>query len=485
MRRRSTRAAPSALIAALGLGLLAGCGGGRQLGAADKAGAVSTTRVLRLASAWLDYRPDASTVRYFAREVKALSGGKLRVEVTFAAAGTTMADVEPRVVRLVRDGRFDLGWVGARAWDELGVNSFQALQAPFLITSDALLDKVATSRLAGEMLNGVKREGVIGVALVPDLLRHPVGIKRPLTAVADFHDAHIEDIPSRATDALLRALGAIPVHLSDADENNAIGQGRIDGQELELPLAFGQSIATGNIVFFPRMDTLFANSAALEALSSNLRRVLRSAAARTIRYELTTRLSDRAAAARFCANGGRIVLANKHELVGLQRAARPVYALLERDAQTRRLIAEIRALKRSVDSVAGPSACGTPRTAPAANLTLEAKLNGTYRWVITKADAIAYGPPMNSNTSFPLVSTLVLKDGTWFDAGGNAGTYTVAGNRLALYWPSVNTLLTFTFTFERDSTLKVSPVAPIEPGDKFIWTTKPWRRLGPPVANLP
>jgi len=477
----------SVLGAALGLGLLAGCGGGRQVGAADKAGGVSTPHVLRLASAWLDYRPDAPTVRYFAAQVGALSGGKLRVDVTFAAAGTTAADVEPRVVRMVRNGQFDLGWVGARAWDELGVNSFQALQAPFLITTDAVLDKVVTSRLAGEMLAGVEREGVIGVALIPDLLRHPVGIKRPLTSLADFHGARVEDVPSKATDALLRALGAIPVHLSDTAEDSAIAQGRIDGQELELILAPGERIATGNIVFFPRVDTLFANRAAFAALSNSQRRVLRTAATRTLRYELATRPSDRAAAARFCAGGGRVVLASTAEVTALQRAARPVYALLERDAQTRRLIAEIRVLKRSVSSTPGPSACGTLPTVPVANATLEAKLNGTYRWVITLADVFAktHKPPSNSNTSYPQVSTLVLKDGKWFDDGGDGGTYTVAGHRLALEYTTANGLLIFTFTVERDGSLKVAPVPPMDSGDAFIWTTKPWRRLGPPVASLP
>jgi TRAP-type C4-dicarboxylate transport system substrate-binding protein len=485
MRGGTAMVAASALCAALVLCVLAGCGGGGQLGAADKAGAVHAPRVLRLASAWRDDRPYAPTVKYFARQVDALSGGKLRVDETFWAAGNTVADIEPRVVRMVRDGRYDLGWVGTRAWDELGVHSFQALQAPFLITTDAVLDKVVTSRLAGEMLAGVERDGVIGVALIPDLLRHPVGIKRPLTSLADFHGARVEDVPSKATDALLRALGAIPVHLSDTAEDGAIAQGRIDGQELELIVAPGERIATGNIVFFPRVDTLFANRVTFAALSSSQRRVLRTAAARTLRYERATRPTDRAAAALFCAGGGRVVLASTAELMALQRAARPVYALLERDAQTRRLIAEIRVLKRSVSATPGPSACGTLPTVPVANATLEAKLNGTYRWVITLADVFAktHKPPSNSNTSYPQVSTLVLRDGKWFDNGGDRGTYTVAGDHLALHWPP--SILLFTFTVERDGSLKVAPVRPMDPGDAFIWTTKPWRRLGPPVASLP
>jgi hypothetical protein len=91
---------------------------------------------------------ESRLVRYFAAQVGKLSGGKLRVQVTFLAAGAGTPDVEVRTVDLVRAGRFDLGWVAARAWDELGVKGFQALQAPFLITSYPLLDRVLTSPLA-------------------------------------------------------------------------------------------------------------------------------------------------------------------------------------------------------------------------------------------------------------------------------------------------------------------------------------------------
>ena len=69
------------------------------------------------------------------------------------------------------------------------------------------------------MLAGLKRDDVVGLALVPELLRHPVGLERPLLSPADFAGARIVDFPSRASDSLLRALGATPVHLS----NNATG----------------------------------------------------------------------------------------------------------------------------------------------------------------------------------------------------------------------------------------------------------------------
>ena len=166
--------------------------------------------------------PDTPIAEYFAAQVKKISGGKLRIHVVLDAAGDDVPDTEARIVRMVRDGRLDLGWIGARVWDELGVTSFQALQAPFLIDSYPLLERVTTGPLAREMLAGLKRDDVVGLALVPELLRHPVGLKRPFLSPSDFAGARIADFPSRASDSLLRALGATPVHLS----NTAVGRDR-------------------------------------------------------------------------------------------------------------------------------------------------------------------------------------------------------------------------------------------------------------------
>ena len=74
------------------------------------------------------------------------------------------------------------------------MTSFQALQAPFLITNYALLDRVVTSPLAARMLAGLGSRNLIGLALVPGLLRHPVGVGRPLVSVADYRGARVRDI---------------------------------------------------------------------------------------------------------------------------------------------------------------------------------------------------------------------------------------------------------------------------------------------------
>ena len=94
-----------------------------------------------------------------------------------------------------------------RVWDTFGVPSFQALQAPFLITDHGVLQEVLTDPIASEMLAGLEEAGFVGLGLYPDQLRHPLGYAAPLRSLDDFDGAAIRLVPSEATDALVRALG--------------------------------------------------------------------------------------------------------------------------------------------------------------------------------------------------------------------------------------------------------------------------------------
>jgi TRAP-type C4-dicarboxylate transport system substrate-binding protein len=483
-KRTSTSAVLTAVLVAA---TSAGCSSGHTSNAADKAGGSNAPTVLRLGSNDGIEQPDSPTVQYFASQVAKLSGGRLRIKVTFEAAGIQVPDTEARIIRMVRDRKLDLGWVGARAWDGFGVDSFRALQAPFLITSYALLDRVSTSPLAAQMLEGLKSQDVVGLALVPDLLRHPFAWRRPLVTLADFRGARINDIPSRTTDALLRALGATPVHVSRAAIGGVRAHHRLDAEELSFIGPSG-SIATGNITFFGKALTLFIGRRVFGTLTNEQRAVLRAAAGRTLQHVVASPPSENALARQFCA-GGRIVLATKRDIAQLARATRPLYAELERDPQTRAYIAQIRRLSASAPpppALVVPKGC-SPRErsgAAASQPGSPSILNGTYRWVLTEAAAHAFGSPAtNPGNVYPQVNTEVLNDGKWelSWAGGTPGigTYKVVGNRVSFYDPRYGTTNTFTFTRDPDGTLHLRAVQPMDRGDEFILIGGgPWRRVG-------
>ena len=64
-----------------------------------------------------------------------------------------------------------------------------------------------------------------------------------------------------------------------------------------------------------------------------------------------------------------------------------------------------------------------------------------------------------------------------------SGTFEIIGNRLVFDW--AGTTLTFTFERHADGGLDLEPVPPMDPGDAVVWAGGPWRRVGPPVRDIP
>ena len=176
MIQATTRMLTPVLASAVLAAFAAGCSVSGNDGA-DKAGGSDAPVVLRLAVADDAEQPDAPFARYFARQVSSLSDGSVRVRVVWDAAGQDSPGYELGIARLVEDGHFELGWMGARAWDRMGIKSFQALQAPFLVTDHELLGRITTGPLAARMLSGLDGHGFVGLALVPEHLRYAFGAK--------------------------------------------------------------------------------------------------------------------------------------------------------------------------------------------------------------------------------------------------------------------------------------------------------------------
>lgn len=345
------------LVAVVGPGL-AGCSSGTT-DAADPVASASTVTPVTLSLGTGDPRgrPDTVVVEHFAEQVDQLSDGAMRIEITWQAAGESGgADAfEQGIVGLVQAGELDLGWIATRAWDTVDVSSFQALQAPFLITDQSLLGQVLSNPIADEMLLGLEDVGLVGLGLYPDQLRHPVGYREPLRSVGDFDGAGIRLVPSNATEALVHAFGGEPVYGLNGDEiDAAIQNGELDGTETSIGLAPEGSFLTGNVILFPRVNTLFASEDGLASLSDEQRTILEDAARATIDFAASTQSEDVTA---FCSAGGQIVAASDADITELTRAARPVLDMLMTDPQTAAFIEEIGVMKDGATAAAPPTSC--------------------------------------------------------------------------------------------------------------------------------
>lgn len=462
----------------------AACGG--TGGGEDKAGGAGATVVLRLASPFGDTRQTVAPVDAFVRRVDELSGGNVRIELEEEWAHFA-PDAEQRIVRDVAAGEVDLGWVGSRVFDTLGVTSFQALTAPMLIDSYALEDAVIESGVTAEMSRGLGRLGVVGVGVLADALRRPVSVTAPMLEPADWRGIGVGTMRSGATQDAIRALGAEPVEVFGPPRRDALDKGRIQAFELGLGLAADPQYSSrapyvaANVHLWPQMDVLLANPARLERMTARQRGWLRESAQDTAARSSELADGDAKALELACEAGARFADASEAELAALRAAFAPAYVSLRRDGATAAFIERIRALKRSTPAepaLSIPSECTgkAPQRLTGGTTEPPVYLNGTYRWVITQADADKVG---DTDEGYPNVDTITLKDGRLEGGcfGVDGGSYSVDGDRITFHSIEYGTDSTVRFTRDEHGSLRLTPVPPIDPGDAFTCFYKPWTKI--------
>lgn len=331
---------------------LSGCGGGSR--GADKAGGTANAPVvLTLATTASTGLNDAPPVREFVRRVALLSHGALRIDVA-PQWGNLAPDAEVRLVRAVGTGKVELGWVGSRVFDVLGVSSFSALSAPMLIDSYRLEAAVMSSDLPAGMLAGLKPLHVAGVGMFGDAIRRPFSVRRALFDPRSWRGISFGTYPSHAQEATVRALDAHPFFAFGAYRQHALQLGLISGFEYDIGRYARYNMerlapyVASNVDLWPQVEVVLANPGRLASLSAQQRGWLREAAEATARTSVAVMSHEAGDVRRACALGARFVDATAAQLAGLRRAVAVVYTRLDRDRQTRLYIRRIERLKRSL-----------------------------------------------------------------------------------------------------------------------------------------
>ena len=480
MRSMTTRT-PAALMAlTLSTAMVAGaCSGG------DKAGGSGATVVLTMAntSSEMSHQP---AVELFAERVTKRSGGELRIKPQ-NEWGDFEADAERQVVRDVAAGKVDLGWVGSRVFDTLDVTSFQAVTAPMLVDSYELQDAVIRNKITPKMLQGVESVGVVGLGVVPDALRKPIGVEGPLLTPSDWRGTTFGTFPSKSQEASIKALGAKPAEVFGHKRAEALEAGDLAGFELGLHLYQGNPdwlqsapYVTANVNLWPQVDVLLADPSRFKDLSDQQQDWLRQAAKDAAGDAKALADRDDQLIAKVCDSGARMANASDADLGALRKAFAPVYASLERDPETKTFISQIRALKRSTQARPGlviPDGCtgkAPDQGAATTDGAAPAYLNGTYRYVITQADADKAG---DTDTGYPAVITIKLKDGTMEGGCFGGGTYSVDGKKITFHSGEYNTDSTVTMSRDDKGNLDLTPVPPTDEGDAFTCFSKTWKKI--------
>ena len=345
---------------------LAGCGGATRVGAADP-----DAHVLTL----MNPIGDTQEITIYAQEVARRSKGNLRIRVVRSPHQGKIG-YEAAVIDDVRAGRSDLAWAGSRAWK----GSLRTLNAPLLIDSYELQQRVLEDDLVAPMLDELEPLGLKGIGVLPGPLRRPFGLHGRLVAPRDFRGLVIGTQQSSVAVAALRELGARPIPLAATGDDR---QG-LDGVESAMiGLQSGSYDRPGahlssNVNLWPRPLVVFANARAFAELSADERDVLRAAAeAVTPRLTALERTGDAEAAANLCRRGQVAYdAASAADLRALRTAVEPVYRELRADPAGRTALDAIAALKRQVSDRRPRSRRAAGRRHGAAAKT---RLDGTWQ----------------------------------------------------------------------------------------------------------
>jgi len=352
---------PGKAGALLTLALVAAAAGCSASAGADKAGGpAGGPVVLRMAST-PSGPSDAPPVADFIRRVGVLSGGSVQIQV-INQWGDYVPGAEAQVVRAVGTGQVDLGWAGSRVFDTMGVPGFGALSAPMLIDSYPLENAVLNSSLPSRMLAGLSRLHVTGLAVLGDVLRHPIAVRRPLLAPVGWLGLSIGTYRSGVQEQAIRALGAGPVVAFGPYRTHDLARGTIQGFELDvqryvhLGLVASARYVTANVALWPQFDVLFANPARLASLTAQQRAWLEQAAAGAARTSVPLVAGQNGPSIKqACAMGARFATATPADLAALRQSLAVVYQNLETDPQANAFLRQIQQLKKSTPSGAAPA----------------------------------------------------------------------------------------------------------------------------------
>jgi TRAP-type C4-dicarboxylate transport system substrate-binding protein len=489
------------LTIAVGVALvLAGCSA--QTG--PKAGGPGDPVTLKMATVNAEggYNPEIDGLD---ERVKELSAGNVRIDTVYNV-GKFAPEAEQQVVSGVAAGTHDLGFVGTRAFDSLGVKTFEALSAPMLIDSYELEQAVIDSDIPARMLGSLDTLHVVGLGVLAGGLRKPIAVEKPLLGPKDWSGSTFAAYRSTVASQAITALGAWPSEAFGPPLDDGLASGEVQGFEKNLLIYDKTNLwkraryVTANVNLWPQTLAVIGNPGRLAELTAEQRGWLTQAIHDTAARSLALVNVDAGYVSELCTEGSQFANASDSDIAALREAFGPVLKSLERDAQTKEFIAEIERLKQQNgpgQALLIPVDCGRLATSPSprpspqpTRTTASTELDGLWEVTYTKDEFVAAHPdpseivPENYGHFTLKFDRGDAYGGRSSDTLTATGTYVVDGNTIAFYvgpeiWRYRWSVYKGTLTFEKlggeapDCTLIVS-LGQCEPTGFVV---KPWQAI--------
>lgn len=290
----------------------------------------------------------------FVDEVDRLSNGSLKLSLQPDLHGADI-DYQEKYIKDVQAGKYDMILVPARAWHLIGDNGFDPFLAPFLIESFGAEEAVLQSGMDRSALDGLAPFGVVGIGLTPGVLRHPVGIMKPVLTLAGVAGTTFGVYPSPIAEQAVTAMGAVPKRIPPSFPASGLDVGEQDlAGAAEIVWDVNSTAITTNLTLWPRMQTLVMNPASYGKLTPDEQDALRRAVVESNPAKMNAlRAAEGKAVAALCDFPYQLVEASETDRAAFINSVRPVIDAIESDPASASEIAAIRdiAAKAPADDI--------------------------------------------------------------------------------------------------------------------------------------
>ncbi|HEY8580933.1 MAG TPA: TRAP transporter substrate-binding protein [Beijerinckiaceae bacterium] len=252
--------------------------GGLSLAAMGPSPGSAATRVLRAVDTQHADYPTVQGLLFIARRVSRATDNALRIRVF---PGGQLGE-EQDSIEQVRRGVIDVTRINASLLSETQPR-LRALQAPYLIRSDAHLQRVIDGPIGAGLLRTIDGAEHRALTFYDSGARSIYNRVRPINRPADLKGLRIRVQQSSPAVDLLRAFGATPIPLPFSQVLPALSAGLIDGAENNWPsyVTARHHEAAGHMSETEHVRTpeiLLISSRTWDALGAEERRIVQEAA---------------------------------------------------------------------------------------------------------------------------------------------------------------------------------------------------------------
>lgn len=289
--------------------------------------AAAQTKTIKFANQNAKGHPIVMGMEKFGELVEAKSGGTLKVNIfPGGALGSDQANLSA-----LQGGTLEMASMNSGILASL-VRDFAIYDFPFLFANPQEADAVVDGEFGRSLHAKLEERGLVALGYYELGFRHITNSRRPINRVEDIAGLKLRVIPNPINVDWVSALGANPTPLPFPELYAALEQRAVDGQENPVATIYGaklfevqRHLALTYHQYNPQ--SILVSKRFWDRLSSDEQRILREAAAESIKYQ---REQSRAAVASTLENlrkaGMQVTELPPAEVAKLRERMKPVIA---------------------------------------------------------------------------------------------------------------------------------------------------------------